>query len=71
MDRSDGDGVTIVSWKCRFRWLGEQGMTKLGFDEKTGRYLEKSTFGMYDVMQTNIERSIDEKDEDDSWLDEI
>jgi hypothetical protein len=46
-------------------------MTKLGFDEKTGRYLEKSTFGMYDVMQTNIERSIDEKDEDDSWLDEI
>ena len=71
VDRSDGDGVTIVSWKCRFRWLGEQGMTKLGFDEKTGRYLEKSTFGMYDVMQTNIERSIDEKDEDDSWLDEI
>ena len=71
VDRADGDGVTIVSWKCRFRWLGEQGMIKLGFVEKTVRYLENSTFGMYDVMQTNIEHSIDEEEEDDSWLNEI
>ena len=71
VDRADGDGVTILSWKCRFRWLGEQGMIKLGFDEKTGRYLENSTFGMYDVMQTNIEHSIDDEEEDDSWLNEI
>ena len=46
-------------------------MIKLGFDEKTGRYLENSTFGMYDVMQTNIEHSIDDEEEDDSWLNEI
>ena len=70
VDRSDGEGVTILSWKCRFRWLGKQGMIKLGFDEKTGRYLEQSTFGMYDPMKTNIEVSIDEE-EDDSWLDEL
>ena len=70
VDRADGEGVTIMSWKCRFRWLGEQGMIKLGFDEKTGRYLEQSTFGMYDPMKPNIEGSIDEE-EDDSWLDEL
>ena len=70
VDRSDGEGVTILSWKCRFRWLGSHGMIRLGFDENTGRYLEQSTFGMYDPMQTNIERSTDEE-EDDSWLDEL
>ena len=70
VDRADGEGVTIMSWKCRFRWLGEQGMIKLGFDDKTGRYLEQSTFGMYDPMKPNIEGSIDEE-EDDSWLDEL
>ena len=71
VDRSDGEGVTILSWKSRFRWLGDQGMIKLGFDENTGRYLENTTFGMYDPMETNIERSINEEEEDDSWLNEI
>jgi hypothetical protein len=46
-------------------------MIKLGFDENTGRYLENTTFGMYDPMETNIERSINEEEEDDSWLNEI
>ena len=64
----DEDGVTVVCWKCRFRWLGEQGMVKLGFDEVCGRYLEQSTFGVYDPMGSNIEGSIDEEEEDDSWL---
>ena len=71
VDRSDGEGVTILSWKSRFRWLGDQGMIKLGFDENTGRYLENTTFGMYDPMETNIERSINDEEEDDSWLNEI
>ena len=67
IDRGDGD-VTILCWKCRFRWLGEQGMVKLGFDEVCGRYLEQSDFGMYDPMGSSIEGSIDEEEEDDSWI---
>ena len=70
IDRSSNGEVTIMSWKCRFRWLGEQGMVKLGFDETSGRYLEHSTFGYYDPKGSNIERSMydDEEEEDDSWL---
>lgn len=67
IDRENGE-VTLMCWKCRFRWLGEQGMIKLGFDEVSGRYLESSSFGMYDPMQSTTESSIDEEEEDDSWL---
>ena len=66
IDRENGD-VVVMCWKCRFRFLGEQGMVKLGFDAVSGRYLELSSFGMYDPVQSNIEGSIDEE-EDDSWL---
>jgi hypothetical protein len=43
-------------------------MVKLGFDEVCGRYLEQSDFGMYDPMGSSIEGSIDEEEEDDSWI---
>mgnify|MGYP003632343130 FL=1 len=74
IDRSNGE-VTVVCWKCRFRWLGSLGSIKLGFDEINGRYLESSTLGgMFDPMGTNIQSTINDKtidygkEDDGTWL---
>jgi hypothetical protein len=32
--------VEIAVWKCRFRWVGTQGETKLGYDKVSGTYHE-------------------------------
>ena len=33
-------GVEIHCWKSRFKWVGQQGMTTLGYDIPTGRYFD-------------------------------
>ena len=33
-------GVEIHCWKSRFKWMGQQGMTLLGYDVPTGRYFD-------------------------------
>jgi hypothetical protein len=33
-------GVEIAVWKCRYRWVGTQGETLLGYDKVTGTYNE-------------------------------
>jgi len=33
-------GVEIHCWKCRFKWIGKQGMTRLDYYPPTGVYLE-------------------------------
>lgn len=39
--RKDADGyVEIHSWKCRFKWVGKQGMTRLKYDIPTSTYYE-------------------------------
>ena len=39
--RRDQDGyVEIHCWKCRFKWVGRQGMTRLKYDIPTGTYYE-------------------------------
>lgn len=39
--RKDMDGyVEIHSWKCRFKWVGKQGMTRLKYDIPTSTYYE-------------------------------
>jgi hypothetical protein len=31
-------------WKCRYRWVGTQGETALGYDKVTGTYFEEDAF---------------------------
>tara|TARA_R100001594_G_scaffold24026_2_gene47097 strand:- start:9169 stop:10764 length:1596 start_codon:yes stop_codon:yes gene_type:complete len=33
-------GVEIHCWKCRFKWIGSQGMKRLAYDVPTGRYYD-------------------------------
>ena len=38
--RGEGTDVEIHTWKCRFKWVGQQGMTKLDYYPPTGVYSE-------------------------------
>tara|TARA_R100000426_G_C4825784_1_gene112697 strand:+ start:2148 stop:3872 length:1725 start_codon:yes stop_codon:yes gene_type:complete len=40
--RGDYNEVEIHSWKCRFKWIGKQGMTKLDYNPPTGVYSEQN-----------------------------
>lgn len=41
VQRKDMDGyVEIHSWKCRFKWVGKQGMVRLKYDIPTSTYYE-------------------------------
>jgi twinkle protein len=40
--RSEGNLVEIAVWKCRFRWIGTQGETKLAYNKSTGTYYEQT-----------------------------
>ena len=34
------DCVEIAVWKCRYRWVGTQGETALGYNKTSGTYME-------------------------------
>lgn len=36
--RQEGEPVEIHIWKCRFKWVGSQGMALLGYDIVNGKY---------------------------------
>jgi len=38
--RTKTNDVEIAVWKCRFRWVGTQGETTLGYNKTTGTYFE-------------------------------
>ena len=38
--RTKTNDVEIAVWKCRFRWVGTQGETTLGYNKVTGTYYE-------------------------------
>jgi twinkle protein len=38
------ENVEIAVWKCRYRWVGTQGETALGYDKVTGTYFEQEAF---------------------------
>jgi twinkle protein len=38
--RGEGKEVEIAVWKCRYRWVGTQGETKLIYDKTSGTYQE-------------------------------
>lgn len=38
------EDVEIAVWKCRYRWVGSQGETTLGYDKVTGTYFEQEAF---------------------------
>ena len=38
--RTKTNDVEIAVWKCRFRWVGTQGETSLGYNKVTGTYFE-------------------------------
>jgi twinkle protein len=38
--RTKANDVEIAVWKCRFRWVGTQGETSLGYNKTTGTYFE-------------------------------
>ena len=42
--RTKDHGVEIAVWKCRFRWVGTQGETTLGYNKVTGTYYEQEAF---------------------------
>jgi hypothetical protein len=35
------DDVEVHCWKCRFKWVGKQGVTNLDYDLLSGRYSDK------------------------------
>ncbi len=37
-----GDISEIHVWKCRFKWIGQVGMTRLKYDRQTGLYSERN-----------------------------
>ena len=42
--RQKGPTVEIAVWKCRYRWIGQQGETTLNFSRATGTYFESPDF---------------------------
>jgi len=38
--RGKDNFVEMAVWKCRYRWIGSQGETKLGYNKITGTYFE-------------------------------
>jgi twinkle protein len=40
--RTKTNDVEIAVWKCRFRWIGTQGETTLGYNKATGTYFENT-----------------------------
>ena len=38
--RTKNNDVEIAVWKCRYRWIGTQGETTLGYNKATGTYRE-------------------------------
>ncbi len=38
--RTKSNDVEIAVWKCRYRWIGTQGETVLGYNKTTGTYIE-------------------------------
>jgi len=42
--RTKTNDVEIAVWKCRYRWVGTQGETTLGYDKTTGTYFEQEAF---------------------------
>lgn len=42
--RTKSNDVEIAVWKCRYRWVGTQGETALGYDKVTGTYFEQEAF---------------------------
>jgi twinkle protein len=42
--RGKGTEVEIAVWKCRYRWIGTQGETVLGYNKSTGTYFEPQAF---------------------------
>jgi len=38
--RGKDNAVEVAVWKCRYRWVGTQGETKLGYNKVTGTYFE-------------------------------
>lgn len=39
-----GNDTQIAVWKCRYRWVGQTGETKLGYNKVTGTYREIKDF---------------------------
>tara|TARA_R110000782_G_scaffold4231_1_gene14958 strand:- start:1724 stop:2416 length:693 start_codon:yes stop_codon:yes gene_type:complete len=44
--RTDDD-VEVHCWKCRFKWVGKQGVTNLNYDLLSGRYSEQNAIRSY------------------------
>jgi twinkle protein len=42
--RTKDHGVELAVWKCRYRWIGTQGETTLGYNKITGTYFEQDAF---------------------------
>jgi len=42
--RTKDHGVELAVWKCRYRWIGTQGETTLGYNKVTGTYYEQEAF---------------------------
>lgn len=40
--RTKSNDVELAVWKCRYRWIGTQGETKLGYNKTTGTYYEST-----------------------------
>ncbi|MAU90717.1 MAG: toprim domain-containing protein [Gammaproteobacteria bacterium TMED182] len=53
------DDVEVHCWKCRFKWVGKQGVTNLNYDLLSGRYSEQNG-----IKSSNTDGRI-------NWYDEV
>ena len=64
VQRKDMDGyVEIHSWKCRFKWVGKQGMARLKYDIPTSTYYELPN------LNQSVSVSVSEMFPDDDEMD--
>lgn len=55
--RGENNMVEIHCWKVRYKWIGQQGMTFLGYDVPTGRYYEKSRLELHRAFEGTVNKS--------------
>ncbi len=60
-----GEHIEVHSWKCRFKWIGSVGSSKLTYDPVTGRYKD---FVEWEEAANNPVRSVRNFNEtEDEW----
>ena len=53
--RDENDNVEVHCWKSRLKWVGRQGMTKLGYNLSNGIYSELNDSADISDLESELE----------------